>query len=155
MIKRIIAATFLLASGSVFAAESTSSFYIRGDVGVAIHSNKITGSTPFLDNTKFKNAPIFGVGVGYKCSEYFRTDLNFAHRNLKYKETSTGGDIINQKTKNYSVLLNGYYDFKNKSIFTPYVTGGLGISRNVAKDAIVDSDPLDVIYKGASTNNFA
>lgn len=144
----------MLASGSAFAAQSATSFYIRGDAGVAKQANKITGSTPFLDNTKFKNAPIFGVGVGYKCNEHFRTDLNFAYRDLKYKKANTDS-VVSQKTKNYSLILNGYYDFKNDSIFTPYVTAGFGISRNKAKNVLVDLTPVDAIYKGKTTKNFA
>lgn len=154
MIKRIIAATLLLASGSAFTAESMPGFYIRGDAGVAKQINKIRGSGPFIDNTKFKSAPVLGIGAGYRFTERFRAELNFANRHLKYKGSDTDS-IVTQKTKSYSVLLNGYYDFKNNSIFTPYVTAGFGISRNVAKNALVDLTPVDAIYKGISTNNFA
>ena len=33
------------------------------------------------------------------------------------------------KIKSQSIMLNGYYDFKNSSKFTPYVSAGLGMTR--------------------------
>ena len=109
-----------------------------------------------------------GVGFGYKLSDNTRAEFSIQHRNYKYNNVKNSIDDIGietseataQKTKNYTGFINGYYDFNNKSIFTPYVTAGIGISRNAAGNAI-ERVTLDGVglpektYKGLTTNSFA
>lgn len=129
---------------------SSKDFYVRGDLGAIKQANKMK-SSPYENGTKFDRSPLYSLGVGYKLSENVRADLNIQYRNIDYKSTFDGVGTT-QKTKNYTTFLNGYYDFNNSSVFTPYVTAGLGISRNVAGNATT-SDGF--VYKGNTTNNFA
>jgi len=129
MIKKIIATSLIVISSTSFATESTENVYLRGDIGVFKQSKKFKNSGVFEEGERFKTAPVYGVGVGYKFDENYRTDLNLQYRNLHYKY-SKHSTHSNQKTQSYSLLLNGYYDFKNESIFTPYITAGIGVSRN-------------------------
>lgn len=154
MFKKIITTTFLLTACSASFAAELGGFYVRGDVGASKQENKIKGSSVFNSGSRFKNSPVYAVGAGYKFDDNFRADLNLQHRDLHYKQ-SQAGIVTAQKTKNNSLFLNGYYDFKNESMFTPYVTAGVGLSRNVAKDAVANDSGTLTIYKGKTTNNFA
>ena len=37
-------------------------------------------------------------------------------------------NLFSHKLKSQSLMLNGYYDFKNKSKFTPYISAGVGMT---------------------------
>lgn len=66
------------------------------------------------------------------------------------------GDYIKQNTKNLNFFWNGYLEAKNQSIFTPYITAGIGYSRlmvGVAYGSSVISGKW--AYPGKSSNNFA
>ncbi len=38
-------------------------------------------------------------------------------------------EVYSRISNKYNVMLNGYYDFKNKTAFTPYVGAGVGLAR--------------------------
>ena len=146
----------LAACSSAFAldVDSKKDFYVRGDVGASIPGTTIKDATPLLDNSKFKVAPMYNLGVGYNISDYVRTDINIQYRNLKYNH-SNSEESAKQSTKNYAVFWNGYFDAKNSSIVTPYLTAGIGFSRISPSDV---SHPMlhnTITYKGKATNNFA
>lgn len=118
MKKILICASLIALSTSAFAAEG---MYLRADLGMAKPTFKKKGSTQTVDS-KFK--PMYNVGVGYKFNDNFRSDVNLQLSNSKssfVKGKSTVG------------VVNSYYDFKNDSIFTPYVTAGVGIAKHTSK----------------------
>jgi opacity protein-like surface antigen len=89
---------------------TTSGFYIRGDAG---------GS--FLDWSGGSNDFGFvgGGGIGYQWNDNFRTDLT--------ADWAGHYDVAPGATLNTTTVLgNAYFDFKNSSMFTPYVGAGLG-----------------------------
>jgi opacity protein-like surface antigen len=129
---------------SVFAAnhhiDEVESFYVRGDVG---------GSAPYVSNktTKFYSSvgPVYNVGVGYKFNEDFRSDINFQYSSF----SKSSGNGVTAKT----AMLNGYYDFVNDTIFTPYVTVGLGFSKVNSEENFRNGSVQ--VNKKSSTNSFA
>ena len=91
-------------------AATTTGFYLRGDVGASF-LNWSGGN----DDTAWTA----GGGVGYQFNDNFRTDLTV--------DWSGGYDIAPGATLDTTVVLgNAYFDFKNNSMFTPYVGAGLG-----------------------------
>jgi len=123
MKKILLCASLIALSTSALASD----MYVRGDVGASQMNLKRTGSK--VESGKIK--PAYNVGLGYKINDMFRTDLN-----VQYKEAkpSKGHAVVkNTEFKTVAVVLNGYYDFKNDSAFTPYVTAGLGFAKNTAK----------------------
>jgi opacity protein-like surface antigen len=77
----------------------------------------------------------FGVAVGNKFGKVR------AEAELGYQENDVdkpkSGDM-----KAYTFLVNGYYDFINKTKFTPYVTAGIGVAKvdaRINKFAHVDN----------------
>lgn len=121
MKKLLLASLLALSVTAANAATHRPGYYVKGEVGASIFSDKtfkkLLGST----------SPVFGLGVGYKLHDMFRTELN-----LRYKKSSKSDVTYNSTTfskiklEQFSFLLNGYYDFHNSTMVTPYVTAGLG-----------------------------
>ncbi|WP_434801811.1 outer membrane protein, partial [Escherichia coli] len=100
------------------------------------------------DNIKWSggsnNDTVFGGGIaaGYNFYPQFsipvRTELEFYARgkaDSKYnvdKDSWSGGywrdDLKNEVSVN-TLMLNAYYDFRNDSAFTPWVSAGIGYAR--------------------------
>lgn len=134
-------ATTSLASDTL---ESPSSYgYVQFNGGVAYLKS---GSGAFGSNSQ-GNTGIYGVEAGYKFDDYTRFSLsldylsehsfsNPANDNtsgiidgISYAQSTTN----NFKVSSWVAMVNGYYDLKNSSNFTPYFTLGLGASFNKAK----------------------
>jgi opacity protein-like surface antigen len=89
---------------------TTTGFYLRGDAGASF-LNWSGGS----NDTSW----VAGAGVGYQFNDNFRADLT----------GDWSGDYSiapGAKLNTQVVLGNVYFDWKNDSMFTPYVGGGLG-----------------------------
>jgi opacity protein-like surface antigen len=89
---------------------TTSGFYLRGDAGASF-LNWSGGD----DDTSW----VAGGGFGYQFNDNFRADMT----------TDWSGDYSiapGAKLDTTVVLGNVYFDWKNDSMFTPYVGGGLG-----------------------------
>jgi len=119
MKKVLVCASLLALSVSAFASDATG-VYVRGDIG----ASKTNFSAKSLKSIKSKVSPSYNVGVGYKFDDNLRADANLKLLKSKMK---TG------EAKHKVAFVNGYYDFKNESIFTPYVTAGLGMTHNTSK----------------------
>jgi len=128
MKKILVCASLIALSTSAFAADASNT-YLRLDLGAAkpTFKDKVGGANSKV-KSKFK--PMYNVGVGYKFNDMFRSDLNVQYQSNKATKGNTA--IKNTTFKTLGVMLNGYVDFKNDSMFTPYVTAGVGIARNKA-----------------------
>jgi opacity protein-like surface antigen len=100
--------------------------------------NSVTLSPDWLSKS-FEPAFTGGVGVGYVWGPSFRTDLTVdihSIMNANYQATTTDGAgvpiSIQDKTKFMStiLLMNGYYDIRTDTPFTPYIGGGVGFAVN-------------------------
>ncbi|MEY0177709.1 outer membrane protein [Providencia rettgeri] len=93
-----------------------------------------------------------GVALGYDFSNKFnvpiRAELDFTARgkaNSKYnleKEVDQYGSYTNDaknQIKLNTLMVNAYYDFKNESSFTPYLSAGLGYASVNQKTTLSDS----------------
>jgi opacity protein-like surface antigen len=122
-----LAATTMLGFGAIQGAVAGDGYYVKGEVGVAMPKK--------IDDVKFKKSAIFGIEGGYKMNENFRFGLGIGLiNNIKPKDVDP--DI---KAKINSLILetNAYYDIADFNGFTPYLTAGVGVSRNKLK--ITDS----------------
>ena len=87
-----------------------SGIYVRGDIGASYLNSA---------NTTTNWAYVGDAGIGYQFDNNFRTDLTFNNTG-NYAFAPSGNLYTN------TILLNGYYDWKNQSAFTPYVGVGAG-----------------------------
>ncbi len=135
-------------------------WYFRGDFAAGFGSTPSVnilganlieqnfGTVPRSDS--FEPSFTGGVGVGYIWGPYFRTDLTVDLHSIMSTEQSASGVVgantvsVSDKTKMMStiLLLNGYYDFRTGSAWTPYLGGGLGFTVNqVTRNLDVTSTP--------------
>lgn len=123
MKKVLVCASLIALSASAFAAESKSGVYVRGDIGASkMFAGTQKGKSPLSGD--FNDVkPVYSVGVGYKFDNNFRADVNAQLRNSKHESNE-------REYKSKAVFVNGYYDFDSSSIFTPYVTAGVGYAQN-------------------------
>ncbi|HEQ1859727.1 TPA: outer membrane protein [Providencia alcalifaciens] len=181
--KKIIAVSLLsLVSSAAFAGAE--SLYVSGKIGASIvqvsNQKWLTSDNEFektnLGNT---NDSVFGgnIAVGYDFSKTttlpLRTELEFGMRekastshNLESFNDpgvfSSSDDVKTDITLN-TVMVNTYYDFKNDTKFTPYVSVGLGMAsinhkmRYDYNEHIVSMNQFthEKFTKSKTTTNFA
>jgi opacity protein-like surface antigen len=90
--------------------------YLRGDIGASLLR---------WGGGKDDEGMALGGGVGFKASDFFRTDLTLDY-NGNY---NVGGG---KKISSTAVMGNAYFDWANDSLFTPYV--GVGVGYNWVKN---------------------
>lgn len=72
----------------------------------------------------------FGVGVGYRFTDFFRGDLTarYAKTDLDFRDTLLPA-VVEGDAKNWELMANAYVDLGTFVGFTPYVGGGIGAVR--------------------------
>ncbi len=93
-----------------------------------------------IDDAVYGGALAFGVHV-----DNFRVELegsmnSDAEADYPRVPMTTGSiqDKMSHKVQTMALLLNGYYDFKNGTALTPFITGGLGVGRIKSKLNVID-----------------
>lgn len=139
MNKKLIVAsiTGVLLSSAIHAGTRTDGFYVKGSWENFALTNYHTFS---LANDN----PAIGASLGYKMNQ-FRLEGQYVYQGDSHWSLNRFG-------------LNGYYDFDNKSIFSPYV--GLGVHEAFYnyKHYYKDNGPLltgTVGVRAYATNNLA
>lgn len=136
----------LLPPAPVIEDDTTSGWYLRGDIGYVIPkrpeadfaAGAITGS---LVREGMGDTAVAGIGVGYRFSDSFRTDLTVDHRfAARFRGDSAepalaGGSLMDKGAFQSSTLMvNGYVDVGTVGGFTPYLGAGVGVARNRLSD---------------------
>ena len=126
-------------------------YYLRADLGTSSALKLKDGNT--YDN-KVKRANIYSLGVGKYLSKSLRTDLSASIQNYKLNNTTT-----NQKIQSLALMINGYYDIVTIDRFTPYLSAGIGITKNKAGALTTTNrsgnSSYTTILEKKSTNNLA
>lgn len=180
--KKIIAVSLLSVISSM-AMASGSGFYVSGKMGTSILKlsdqkwSDEDGSTGVGSKTK----GVFGGGIALGYDLYdatslpIRTELDITLRgkasskhNLSTEHGDNGSgssftyreDGKNDITLN-TFMINTYYDFKNETDFTPYVSVGLGLASVKHKAQFISSEvnsggsEYDASSKSKTNSNFA
>jgi outer membrane protein OmpA-like peptidoglycan-associated protein len=66
--------------------------------------------------------------IGYKFDNGFRTELEFGFRDADIDHVASSA-IDDGGERAYSAMVNGLYDFKTGTLFTPYLGAGLGVGK--------------------------
>ncbi len=152
-------------------------WYFRGDFAagfggspsVNVLGSNLTESI-FGGNSRWSDSfePSFtgGVGVGYVWSPNWRTDFTVDIHSIMHTEQN--GDVFfgpntylitEDKTKMMStiLLLNGYYDFRTGSPWTPYLGAGLGFAVNQLTQSATlnDSGAANTLTQRSTDTAFA
>jgi len=124
----LASAVVMLAGVAAHADNAGSGYYVNLNGGAAKLTDAKNKDTS--GNIKFKNSGAFGVGLGYKVADNFRTELAF---NFRPTMKSKNSDTVNKvKVKSSAAMLNGYYDVGTFGVVKPYLGAGLGLARNSA-----------------------
>ena len=97
----------------------------------------ILGCGSFSYKEKSDAGYVAGAAVGYRFSDYFRlegeamyqsNDLTHSILTANFRNANgfTQTTALEGEKERTTFLLNGYYDFKNATAFTPYLSGGVG-----------------------------
>jgi opacity protein-like surface antigen len=107
-------------------------YYVSLGMGYNKSKVKITG----FETTK-KNNPVYSFGFGGDVDNKLRADVTL---DINSKVTKKIGDIdVNYQS--YIVMANMYHYFDNVDTFSPYMTGGLGFTKQkiTLRSASIDS----------------
>ena len=115
------------------------------DTTIKNNKNKVLGAIAYgIDLSKVYNLPI--------RTEIEYSTLGKSTTNGLYNAGEDAASFTNT-VRSQTLFLNGYYDFKNTSKFTPYLTAGLGMAFNKVNNT-THYDDEDVTNK-LNSNNFA
>ncbi|WP_111893837.1 outer membrane protein [Acinetobacter sp. MB5] len=134
------------------------SAYVSAKVGVGIedaHNKRYSNSEGTNISGKSGSQSVFtgSIAYGFNLAPVYnipvRAELEYSYHDtadFNFSEVCTSCQL---STKVQTVMLNGYYDFKNTSAFTPYISLGLGNA------SIKTTAHNDNFSKAKTTNDFA
>jgi len=147
--KKNLLITFFCVLAFFFSAPvcSAEGLYVSGNLGFAMASDSdLTDSTApgITVNTEFDTGLAFGAALGYNFSR-FRVEGEISYQKNDVDKIEAQGVFLDAtgNARALSFLINGYYDFKNRSAFTPYISAGLGFAQ-------VEFNDLDISGLGFS-----
>ena len=144
MIKKIILA-LLFAIPSFSFAIDLDGFYItpKGGISKSMDTGVILGDTGGgqfdIKDNDLGTGYVFGLSVGKYITNNFRVELEASQRggleyDTEYASEPNLGKTTKADIKTQSIFIKGFYDFESfaiiNSLVTPYIGGGIGISRN-------------------------
>ena len=128
---------------SAYSAEGP---YVSGNIGFAMLSDSdLTDSTaPGITlDMEFDPGFALGAALGYGFGKT-RIEGEIAYQKNDIDKIGAFGvslDASGDATA-LAFLLNGYYDFTNNSLFTPYVSAGLGFAKIEVNDFSISGMPI-------------
>ena len=164
-------AALLLTLPSMAMAIDLEGYYITAKGGASKTFN--TGTTSFnnadgdlitLQNEDLGTGSAFGFSVGKYLTDSFRLELEAIKRTgYEYDARRITVTFVTEEAKieTHALFINGFYDFQPFSLkstsITPYLGGGVGISRNkMGTDVVHDNGlPNRFTTDGNTINQFA
>ncbi len=180
--KKVIVVSALAMAG-VFSAQALADrgktgFYVTGKAGASVVTQtdqrfrQDFGDDVYKYKGGDKNDTVFGAGlaVGYDFYQHYnvpvRTEVEFYERGAAdshytldtwHSPMGDGGreDTQNKLSVN-TLMLNAYYDFRNSSAFTPWISAGLGYARVHHKTSYIytDNSPAGSEVYSASASKY-
>jgi opacity protein-like surface antigen len=124
-------------------SKSVKAPYVSVQGGVAfLADSEVSGAKS--GTIEFDPGYALGVAVGNKFGKV-RAELELGYQKNNVDKCEGKCKDISGDMKAYSLLVNGYYDFINKTKITPYITAGIGVAKvdaDVNKIAHVDDTGL-------------
>jgi opacity protein-like surface antigen len=148
MKKRIViiaGCTIILSISSI--AHGAKGPYVSGNLGLAVLSDSdLTDSTTpgITANIESDSGLALGVAAGYDLGNNIKVEGEIAYQKNDLDKASVFGVDVDLAgdTSSLAFLLNGYYDFVNESVFTPFVSTGLGFAKVEINDFNVPGSGL-------------
>ncbi len=121
------------------------SWYFRLDGGYSAYDAPVMveDGVDTLSQTSINGSWSLSGGVGRYFSENIRGDLTYEYRfeaNAKGSQLNPNADVPGTREfglNSHLFLANLYYDFNNRSRFTPYLGVGLGFARHTTSEGTI------------------
>ena len=158
MLKKITFA-LLFAIPSFSFAIDLDGFYItpKGGISKSMDTGVIFGDAGGgqfdIKDNDLGTGYVFGLSVGKYITNNFRVELEASQRggleyDTEYASEPNLGTTTKADIKTQSIFINGFYDFESFAIInssvTPYIGGGIGISRN-KMGVVTEISPENVV----------
>ena len=139
MIRKFIFALIFILPSLAFAVD-LEGFYItaKGGVSKTLDTgtmNYNNGAAFTLNDDDLGTGSAFGISAGKYITDNFRLELEAIKRtSYEMDTTDSGNNLFEANITSKSIFINGFYDFQPFSLgntpITPYLGGGVGISKN-------------------------
>ncbi len=112
--------------------------YLHGQLGANLLTDaELEGSPGEFD---FDPGVTLGVAAGYELQNHLRIEgeLDYRQNELNERQAPGSNQLLDGDISAVSLLVNAFYPFKNLPVptaVTPYIGGGLGLSRIALNDA--------------------
>ena len=137
--KKLLAALLLTLSTMAIAVD-LDDFYItaKGGVSKTLDTgtmNYDNGDVFTLNDDDLGTGSAFGISAGKYITDNFRLELEAIKRTgYEMDTTDSDNNLMEANITSKSIFINGFYDFQPFSLgntpITPYLGGGVGISKN-------------------------
>jgi opacity protein-like surface antigen len=139
MIRKFIFALIFILPSLAFAVD-LEGFYItaKGGVSKTLDTgtmNYDNGQVFTLNDDDLGTGSAFGISAGKYITDNFRLELEAIKRTgYEMDTTDSDNNLMEANITSKSIFINGFYDFQPFSLgntpITPYLGGGVGISKN-------------------------
>lgn len=142
--------------GGGWASSPSASYSEAGAIGGTTYSGTTNGTA------NLGGGFAMDAGLGYDFGKNIRGEVTYVLGSYAVGSTSYSGNVTSGGTRypisgnisatgnvsTNSVMFSGYYDFKSKSKFTPYVGGGIGWT-----SVSIPTMPASATVNGSTYNN--
>jgi len=137
---RKLLALILIFSTVIFCATAIADpWYVSGNLGVATLNDSDINSSLFNGNASFDTGYALGGEIGRSFGK-LRLGGEMAYRNNDYDAVETSPSVgVDGSISSFALMLNSYYDFKNTSVLTPFIMGGVGVA-DISTDRITNGN---------------
>ncbi len=94
-----------------------------------------------MPDTDFDNDAVYSVSLGWQFHPLVRAEVE-----ASYRDTDLDGAAGSAKT--YTYFVNGIWDIKNDTRFTPYIGAGVGYAYNKLDGAGISESESNFAYQG-------
>ncbi|GHB77452.1 hypothetical protein GCM10008107_28750 [Psychrosphaera saromensis] len=119
-------------------------FYGTGQLGSSqqingsqAYGNNIAKDTDFPAEFDVNSGTVGSIGIGYIINRQFRVEGRIGYRESSFDQQRFGTGartdeeyILDGEIESFTYTIEGFYDFANDSVFTPYIKAGIGIADN-------------------------
>lgn len=120
-------------------------WYISGQLGVAFLTDSDISGWSERGTLEFDPGFATGFAGGYNFGMFrVEGEMEYQYNNI---DKVRGGGYSDGDVTALSSLANGYFDFVNKTPFTPFITAGIGVARIEANDIAGDGDDMVFAYQ--------
>lgn len=118
-------------------ADNVTGLYVAGQAGVT------------MPDTGYDNDGVYNLSVGWQFHPLVRAEVEAGYRHMDASSATGGNGNV------YTAMLNGFWDIKNDTRFTPFLGAGAGYAYQNFNSAVADSNDSAFAYQGIAGVSYA